>query len=156
MNERQWWSHHVKSRLHVPGAKCTAWKVQDAFNAGLPDVLFSVPGSKAGLRLNGLLELKYDPAWPARATTSIDIGLTAEQFRHLDHWARQNNDPRLAVVLFGVGKDWWLFPHSAAVLAPGTKWLKDQIIKSAWCAGEGYSSLSTVWEQLANRPKFKE
>ncbi len=122
---------------------------------GRPDVLFNVPLPQ-GSRLIGWMELKYDPAWPVRDTTLINIGLTEEQFRHLAIWERHTNDPRSAVVLFGVGRDWWLFPHDSIVVLPKSKWSKTEIIQAAWFSGQGYSSLCSVWQQLTQRPRFKE
>lgn len=148
MNERQWWSSHVQPRVHNPAKRQIAWKQQDAFIKGRPDVLFSIMDDADGAMLTGMLELKYDPAWPARETTLIDVGLTAEQFRYLQIWYENWRDPRAAMVLFGVGKDWFLFPHDSAIVKPGSKWMKSTIVVEAAAAGVGYNSLSSLWDKL--------
>ncbi len=154
MNERQWWSSHVQPRVHNPAKRQIAWKQQDAFIKGRPDVLFSIFDHINGHMLTGLLELKYDSAWPARHTTLIDVGLTGEQYRHLQIWYQNWEDARAAMVLFGVGKDWFLFPHDSEIVKPGSKWSRADIIAGAVAIGIGYNSLSDLWLKLLS-PRWR-
>lgn len=157
MNERQWWAQKVQPRLHLPQEGKLAWKIQDAFVTGRPDVMFNVKDPKLNFgRIIGWLELKYDMAWPKRPDTTIDVGVTAEQMNHLKTWYRLGRDQRTAVVLYGVGEDWWMFKHTAVVLVPNSKWTRADIIESSWFSGQGYNSLSTIWNTLTALPRFDD
>jgi hypothetical protein len=132
MNERQWWRTKVQPQLHQ-APKRLALKIQDAFVKGRPDVLFTMQDGSDN-QIAGFIELKYDPSWPKRTTTQIDVGLTSEQKRHLQQWYQSTKDHRTALVLFGVGTEWFLFTHDDEVVEPLTHWTKDEIIaRSVTC-----------------------
>lgn len=105
MNEAGFWSRHVRPALHRP-PRSVAWKVQDAFRTGVPDVDYCLGG------VSGKLELKYRRTAPKRATTRIEPGVTVEQLRHLTAWAAAGG---LAHVLYGLERRWWLLEPDRAV-----------------------------------------
>lgn len=105
MNEAGFWSGFVKEALHKPEEGRIAWKLQDATNRGLPDVLAVEAGDTA------LIELKYVKEYPKRDDTNIQINTSVEQVRRLAQWAQAGG---LAYVLIGVDKDWYLLPHHVA------------------------------------------
>ena len=39
MREKDFWARYVKPTLNLADGSAVAWKVQDAYRAGLPDVL---------------------------------------------------------------------------------------------------------------------
>ncbi len=124
MNERQWWAQKVQPKLHRPERNQLFWKQQDAFVKGRPDVLFSIPSPVEGYAgVCGLLELKYDARWPIRPDTTVDVGLTSVQFRHLDAWYSSTRDRRTALVLYGVGDTWYLYHYDAFCLTPDSRHL---------------------------------
>lgn len=94
-NEGAFWGK-VREALHKPPVSLCR-KLTDAFTAGTPDAWYSVDGQV------GFLELKYLPAWPAKAETLVSLGheVTLEQRRYLD-MLEAGNVP--AYVLLGVGK----------------------------------------------------
>lgn len=123
MNESSWWSSHIKPRWHNPTKGQVAWKVQDAFNAGLPDVdvVFSGVAAK--------LELKYDVAWPKRPGTPVWFStldkvtrakaiVSAAQFNHLQQWHQGGGN---AFVLIGIGREWVLLEQGAYENRPMTQ-----------------------------------
>lgn len=105
MTEKLLWQNYLQSFLHRPHLGRAAWKVQDAFRKGLPDVDVCVRGSAHKL------ELKYVKDYPTRESTRLRIALTREQHRYLDEWARAGGS---ALVLVGVGRDWYLLAYDDA------------------------------------------
>jgi hypothetical protein len=100
LTEKSFWEKFVKAALHRPPL-CVAWKVQDAFNKGLPDADYCLQG------FTGRLELKYIHRWPERDNTPLDIKVSIEQRRLLLEWW---NAGGAAYVLVGVEKSWFLLP----------------------------------------------
>lgn len=78
MTEREVWRRVLQPLLHHPPDR-VAWKVQDAFRKGLPDVLGRVGGRAY------LLEHKH-PTLPARPTSQVSLGLHPAQRAHLLEW----------------------------------------------------------------------
>lgn len=146
-NERSWWAQKIQPKLHRPQENMLAWKMQDAFVMGRPDVLFNVPEAEGSHRLVGWLELKYRPAWPARSSTLVDVGLTAEQYRHLDSWYRATKDLRTAIVLFGVADDCFLYPYNAPCLQPGSRWTVEEV-RNDVVIDLPLKSIGTLWSFL--------
>lgn len=107
-----------------------AFKVQDQFNKGFPDVICSFNGTTA------LVELKYREDYPARVDTCYPpgSGVTPEQERHLKKWQRGKG---LALVLSGVARDWCLVTVDDAL----TVKTRDKWLEAALAHGEGYPSL---------------
>lgn len=105
MNEKSFWSRYVRPVLHQPNARRVAWKVQDAFNAGLPDVDFCLHG------VAGKLELKYVKEYPKRASTTVKVATSPNQKRFLAEWAGAGG---IALVLVGVDHDWYLLDEADA------------------------------------------
>lgn len=104
MNEAGFWSGFVKKALHAPEHGRIAWKLQDATNRGLPDVV-AVNRSQVAL-----IELKYVKEYPKREDTRIPVNVSVEQRRRLEQWHRAHGQ---AYVLVGVEKDWYLLPWDA-------------------------------------------
>lgn len=100
MTEKSFWKR-LRRDLKGRDEDVTAWKVQDAFNAGLPDVSLRVGAAAA------YLELKYVKEYPVRSSTNVWIGLSANQRQHLREWRGSRGDG-LGFVLLGVGRDWYL------------------------------------------------
>jgi hypothetical protein len=96
MNEGTFWTGRVKPALHQP-PDYVARKIQDQWNAGLPDVAYCLKGHA------GWLELKYKPR-PARASTMIKPAVSQDQRRWLQMWEEAGG---VGSVLLGIG-DWWL------------------------------------------------
>lgn len=109
MNEKGFWSRWVKPVLHDPANGWVAWKVQDAFNAGLPDVFWRGPWGGGGV-----IEMKYQPEVPVRESTPCTIAVTSEQRRHLKQWGGEGlyYSKRAAFVLYGLAE--WCY-----LLVPG-------------------------------------
>lgn len=98
-DEHAFWNT-LKPILHAPTHGRVAWKVQDAFKRGLPDVLGHVEGTAY------LLELKYRESMPARSETLVQrLEPSIEQLRHLAEWHHAGG---IAGLLMGSGRDWWL------------------------------------------------
>lgn len=81
MTEKNWWTRHLRPRLHKP-PNHLAYKVQDAFVKGLPDLTLIQGGQTYWVELKTL-----DHA-PVREGTPWRIGVTAEQRRWLQAWNR--------------------------------------------------------------------
>lgn len=97
MNEAGFWAK-VRAALHVPPRQVCR-KLTDAFTAGTPDAFYVIDG------VVGFLELKYVPAWPKRAGTTVKVGLTVEQRRYLEMLRAAG---ARAHVLLGVARDVFL------------------------------------------------
>lgn len=119
MNEKGFWENRVRPALHRPPT-CVAWKVQDQFNRGLPDVDVCVDGVAAKL------ELKYVPKVPVRPTTAIKVDLSIEQRRRLFEWQGAGGN---AGVVLGVDKLWFLLYPEMCAPCP-VEALKDRAL--AW------------------------
>ncbi len=75
-------------------------RIEDALAAGVPDVNWCIQG------VEGWLELKHVPKWPARPTSRVDVGLRPSQRDWLkDRWRCGGN----AYVLAQVGREYFLF-----------------------------------------------
>jgi hypothetical protein len=152
MNEKIWWRSHVKPRWHRPQEKgWLAWKVQDAFNGGLPDIDCCFSGTEAKI------ELKYLDAWPAREETLVWCStldkvtkakalVSATQHNHLEQWHMCGGN---AFVLLGVGKQWLLFRQGDYLNIPQTK---AQLIAGADLTYVGTRDLT--YETLSQIPPF--
>lgn len=104
MREKDFWSRWIKPTLNPPDKFGVAWKVQDVYRPGLPDVL----GCWRGVGF--IIENKYVPAWPKRSSTSIAIAVSPTQRKHLTDWSEAGGP---AFVLLGVDHDWFLLhPHA--------------------------------------------
>jgi hypothetical protein len=110
MNEKRFWSAYVRPVLHDPADGWVAWKVQDAFNAGLPDVFWRGPWG-----WGGVIEMKYQPARPVRADTPLTVAVTPEQRRHLKEWA---GDKGHAFVLYGLERTAYLLSLDVPARVP--------------------------------------
>ena len=95
MNEKGFWNGWVKRLLHTP-PDSVAWKIEDKFRMGLPDVLVCLQGRAM------LLELKYLPDFPKRASTQVRTNLTGPQRQHLVTWLRAGGE---AALVMGIGKE---------------------------------------------------
>ena len=105
MNEQQFWSNHVRPALHQPKAGRVAWKVQDAYNGGLPDVDFVT-----GVNEVAKIELKYIDSFPAKPETTCPRLMPTEgQFNHLEEWELGGG---FSTMLIGVGDEWFLIHHT--------------------------------------------
>lgn len=145
MLEREWWSRHVKPRWHNPAEGRVAWKVEDAFNGGKPDVDFVFRG------VSGKCELKYISAWPSRDDKLITFSRDSElnqnkvvspgQYNHLDEWQRGGG---LSFVFIGVDKEWFLFSFTEFQdgLNDGIK--KADFYKLSLFYGDSYNSIAWV------------
>jgi hypothetical protein len=98
MNEKAFWANHVRKALHQPPSS-VAWKIQDMYNAGLPDVAYIIDGR------TGFLELKRVPAWPKRASSLVPLAATREQRRQLLEGREAGG---ACFLLLSVGKEWFL------------------------------------------------
>ena len=101
-NEAAFWSRWVQPLLHKPPERW-AWKIPAELRTGLPDVNF---GTKQD---SGWIELKYVPEWPVRASTTVEVAVTDEQYAHLREvfWAG-----RPSWVLLGVAEEFFLVHFS--------------------------------------------
>jgi hypothetical protein len=139
VNERQWWSSHVRKYWHQKSRGWTALKVQDSYNGGLFDTIDCWEGRVVAI------ELKWIEHWPARATTVVlkdqsegGLGLSPEQRRWLEIW----RDGRgLSYVMLGVAREWFLFSLDM-VPKGGTTGL--ECYRTAELRGDGYPSLEKV------------
>ncbi len=105
MNEISFWDKVRKAfndRPHTRARKLHA----GMFDEGLPDAIYVVDG------VQGLLELKYVPAWPKRESTTVPCGLTVNQREWMADWVAHAGRAHL---LLGVADEWFLFdvPPSA-------------------------------------------
>lgn len=85
MTEKAFWSRVLRKALHRPPSSL-AYKVQDAFVKGLPDVVAQVDGRTYWIELKTL-----DHA-PVREDTPWRVGVTMEQRRWLQAWNRAWRD----------------------------------------------------------------
>lgn len=102
MKEIEFWNKIVRPAIEKVGV---GNKVQDAYNKGLPDVDYCIMGA------SGKLELKYEPKFPVRIDTRIQIEVSKEQRAQLRRW---HNAGGQCYVLLGVQKNWYLFPWDVA------------------------------------------
>lgn len=110
MNEKNWYSSHIKPRWNKPEKRWVSWKVQDAFNGGLPDLDNCFEGTEAKV------ELKYREGWPVHVRTPVSFStmdkvtkarsiVSGAQFNHLQTWHNAGGN---AFVLVGVGREFFL------------------------------------------------
>jgi len=98
VNEAGFWTKIRGSiNAHPHGV---AHKLTDMFTAGTPDALYCIEGH------TGVLELKYEPAWPKRSSTEVTVGLTENQRAWMLDWATKGWGT--AWVLLGVAQEWFL------------------------------------------------
>ena len=157
MNEKTWWSSHVKPHFTNPERKWIANKVQDAFNAGLPDVEFCFHGA------SGKIELKYAKEWPKRAETKLTFSkdkaqnlggtgkymvLSPGQVRNLVAWARCHG---LAFVLIGIGKSWFLYDAVIFDSSLNFGMTEKEMRQLAILEGHTYQSLADIPQYLEER-----
>lgn len=103
MNEFEYWERRVRPAFNHPGG-ATTWKVQDAYNAGLPDCIFNLSG------VTGFFEMKYQDKRPAKLETGLaKLEMGVAQRRKLAAWA--NVPYSQAYVLLGVDEESFLLPH---------------------------------------------
>lgn len=104
-SEKAFWNGPLKKALHQPANGRVAWKVEDAYRAGVPDLDVVIQGNASKV------ELKYHP-WRDRfdnPEAELVLGLRPGQVRHLKEWDRGGG---LGFVLVGLGREWFLFgPH---------------------------------------------
>lgn len=107
MNEATFWAKVRKAFNNRPHARARKLHA-GMFDEGLPDAIYVVDG------VQGLLELKYVPAWPAREATTVPCGLTVNQREWMADWVAHAGRAHL---LLGVAQEWFLFdvPTSADV-----------------------------------------
>lgn len=105
-NERQWWAENVRPKWHHPLKKLLAWKVQDQYFSGMPDVLLNARGVVA------LCELKYEPKYPRTGDPKLFVeeslggkGLKVLQRNRLQEWTDAGG---LGLVFFGIDRDGFL------------------------------------------------
>lgn len=98
MTEASFWDSLRAAIKKTPDA--VAWKVEDAFRKGLPDVVWRVESAA------GFMELKYLEKFPARPSTKVRVKVTPNQMRHLLEWKGRHG---FAYLLVGVGREWFLF-----------------------------------------------
>jgi hypothetical protein len=148
LNEKKWWSSHVKPKWTNLEQGRMANKVQDAFNSGLPDVDLICKGVVAKV------ELKYATQWPARPDTKLTFSkdkttgkycvASPAQMMQLKLWDRCHG---LAYVMIGIGKEWFLCPVMA--IEP-FNWgiTQAELRAAAILSGESYQDLVKVPEYL--------
>ena len=145
MHERNWWSQHIKWRWHQPLLHQIAWKVEDAYNGGKPDVDFVFKG------VSGKIELKYIDAWPAKEDKLITFSrdskldqnkvISPGQYNHLEQWAQGEG---LSLVFIGVGKESFLFPFSVFTTGLNDGMLKKDFYYWQVLHGTTYNDISYV------------
>ncbi len=91
MTEREAWSRWLQPVLHFPSGDRVAWKVQDAYRVGLPDMLGRISDRVY------LAEQKHVSRRPKRATTVVKVNLSVEQHRHLVEWGGRERGAYLIV-----------------------------------------------------------
>lgn len=87
------------------GARWHAQRIEDSLSVGIPDLGYAIDG------LEGWIELKHVPAWPARAITPVRPKLTAKQ----STWMldRSRSGTGLCFVLLKVDRTFLLFGQEA-------------------------------------------
>ena len=146
MNERTWWSTHVKPRWHQPAKRLVAWKVEDKFFSGMPDVDAMFDGVAAKI------ELKYEPKWPGRPDTTLWFSynnkddkqktiVSAIQHNYLTQYKDAGGN---AFVLIGVGKDWLLLEHGTFPNRPMTRAELEHAARLFTTGNKTYESLSNI------------
>ncbi len=114
MNESQFWNKVRGAFKARRGA--LAWKVQDAYRSGLPDVDAIVNGHVVKL------ELKYANGWPPRGG-ALQTTLKPTQRAHLIAWADAGGD---AFILLGVGKKFYVIDPTNLAWH-GSKFYKEDV-----------------------------
>lgn len=115
-NEAAFWSGWVRPLLHQPRAGRWAWKIPAELRTGLPDVNF---GNRQD---SGWIELKYHPEWPLRASTTVLVGITDEQYAHL---REVHEAGRPSYCLLGVNDHFFLLAFP--VLKPHIRYTRDEL-----------------------------
>lgn len=124
-NEAAFWSGWVRPLLHQPKkAKRWAWKIPAELRTGLPDVNFG------NIRDSGWIELKYHPEWPVRASTTIEVAVSDEQYAHLRDVA---DSGRPSYCLLGVATEFFLL--SFHVLKPMIRYEQQELRRVATALG---------------------
>lgn len=116
-----------------------AFQEEGAFIRKLPAEGFAGKGTPDGffahLGTNGVIELKYEKAWPKRVETTVPIDVTPEQWNWLTDCVGHGGR---AFVLAGVEDDWFLLRvHELMTIPQGPKggfrapqqWLRDATFK---------------------------
>lgn len=103
-NESAFWGSLRRVTNTTPGVVCRKTRPAGADQTGTPDLIYCINGHA------GVIELKYRRDWPKRASTSLKPGVTPEQRRWLEAWARAGGTGH---VLYGVADRWVLLTHDA-------------------------------------------
>lgn len=151
LNEKKWWSTHVKPRWHRPDKSRLANKVQDAFNAGLPDVDACFNGVVAKI------ELKYAVAWPKYETTLLTFSKNKNDNSYCVASPGQVVQLRLwnqcgghAFLLIGVGKEWFLVNIKLLTDELNHGVTRSTLFAIADLTGDSYDSLKKIPDYLEN------
>lgn len=99
MNEAWFWKRTREAFKEHGRARLNKLPADGFAGAGVPDGMYCVEG------VAGVLELKYAPKWPARASTTVLPGLTPAQREWLADWVAVGGR---AHVLMGVAREWFL------------------------------------------------
>lgn len=139
MNERQWYSRHVKPALTNPAKRWLAIKVQNYNNPGFPDALCCFDGVAC------LIETKFVRKLPVRDDSLVPNATpTPEQYRHLAAWREAGG---LGYVLVGceASRTWYLFT-AAQMLAYEDRGgiQRHELINEGILAGEGWLPLNAI------------
>lgn len=124
-------------------------KMTDAYNAGLPDVLYRID------EVIGVFEMKYVPQWPKRKTTKIKFKATANQIQHLRRWYGKNGKGK-AFGLLGVDRNWFLFDIPVVQVCYEKGFTKEELYETALVLGKiGGKQWAPLIEGLKSRRKNK-
>jgi len=148
VNELGFWSK-VRALFNAhPYALLKKLPAEGFGGKGTPDGLYVVDGG-----VTGLLEFKYEPAWPVRADTLVKVGLTTQQRAWLEEWCAKSGRGH---VLLGVAKDWFLLelhevPPAVGDAEPRISRVALDGIRRQYRGGT-FKDLARLPELLANLP----
>ena len=146
MNERQWWSSHVKPRLTDTTKRWLAIKVQNYNNPGFPDALCCFDGVAC------LIETKFIKQLPLHESSLVKGALPSpEQFRHLAAWRDAGG---IGYVLVGIeaGKTWHLFTAEMMLdYEPTGGIMLDAFKNNAIMLGGGWATMVNIPEEIMAR-----
>lgn len=151
-NEAAFWTGFVRKALHQPTRGWVAWKVPAEIRKGLPDVWFGLHDLVANMfGETGWIELKYQPEWPKRVDTTIEVAVTVEQSAHLRE-ARQGGVA--SWVLLGVADEWFLF--RARAVPPLVRWTRAELyanrVAGGQCDAAGEAELRRALLRISSDP----
>lgn len=139
MTEREWWNKHVRKALNNRANWWRAEKTEDAFKAGMPDLILLAEGIVARC------EMKFAKRPPKTRGAGVPKPLSTEQRRALEEWIGCGG---LGWVLIGFEEERAAYLFNALVYTSAHTWFEIEhchLLRTDWDnLGEVMKYLSSI------------